>query len=246
MRDIDVVLEPVRALLYQLGAFLPRLLLALVILLVGWLLAKAARFAVDRTLRAMNFNVVSEKAGLDPFLREGGGKVDTVQILGMLVYWLIILVALMIAFNSLNLEYVTELIGRVLLFVPRVMVAVLLLAFGAYFARFVGLATTTYFRKSGMGDATLLGRFATYAVLVFVVLIAFDQLGLGDVVRQTFLILVAAVALGLALAFGLGGRHRAAEWLDRWMSAGGSARGTDRGADRGIHRSDERKPPPPL
>ena len=232
MRDIDVVLEPVRALAYQVGAFLPRLLLAIAILLIGWLLAKAARFAVDRALRAINFHVVSEKAGLDPFLREGGGKVDTVTVLAMLVYWLIVLVALMIAFNSLNLEYVTELIGRVLLFVPRLMIAVLLLAFGAYFARFVGVAATTYFRKAGTGDAALLGRLAMHAVLVFVVLIALDQLGLGDVVRQTFLIVVAAVALGLALAFGLGGRHRAGKWIDRWIDA------------REDGRGEERRPPP--
>lgn len=218
IREVDVMLEPVRGLLYQVGAFLPRLLLALAILLVGWLLAKAARFAIDRALRAMNFHIISEKAGIDPFLREGGGRIDTVGVLALLMYWLIILVALMVAFNSLNLEYVTDLIGRVLLFVPRVIITVLLLAFGAYFARFVGAAVTTYFREVGAVEARLLGRFAMVAIMVFVVLIALDHLGLGDVVRQTFLILVAAVALGLALAFGLGGRHRAAEFLDRWLN----------------------------
>jgi hypothetical protein len=232
MRDIDVMLEPVRGLLYQFGAFVPRLLLALAILLFGWLIAKAASFAIDRGLRAANFHILSEKSGLDPFLRGGGGTVDAVRILSALVYWLIVLIALMIAFNSLNLEYVTELIGRVLLFVPRVMIALLLLVLGGYFARIVGVATTTYFREAGTGDATALGRFAMYAVLVFVVLIALDQLGLGDVVRQTFLIIVAAVALGLALAFGLGGRHRAADWIDRW------ARSREREHD------EERRPPP--
>jgi hypothetical protein len=232
MRNIDVMLEPVRGLLYQLGAFVPRLLLALAILLFGWLIAKAASFAIDRGLRAANFHILSEKSGLDPFLREGGGTVDTVRILATLVYWLIVLIALMIAFNSLNLEYVTELIGRVLLFVPRVIIAVLLLVLGAYFARIVGVATTTYFHRAGTGDATMVGRLATYAVLVFVVLIALDQLGLGDVVRQTFLIIVAAVALGLALAFGLGGRRRAAALLERW------ARSRENDDDQ------QRRPPP--
>jgi len=232
MQEINVLLEPLRGLLYQIGAFLPRLVLALAILLIGWLLAKAARFALDRALRAANFHVLGEKAGIDRFLREGGGRLDTVSILALLVYWLIILAALMVAFNSLNLEYVTELIGRVLLFVPRVMVAVLLLAFGAYFARFIGVAVTTYLSNVGNRDASLLGRLAMYAILVFVVLIALDQLGLGDVVRQTFLILVAAVALGLALAFGLGGRHRAADLIDRWLNI--------------DKRDDDEERPPPL
>jgi hypothetical protein len=233
MRDVDVMLEPLRGLLYQVGAFLPRLLLALAVLLVGWLLAKAARFAVDRALRAINLHVVSEKAGIDPFLREGGGHIDTVGVLALLVYWLIILVALMVAFNSLNLEQVTDLVSRVLLFLPRVMIAVLLLAFGAYFARFVGVAVSTYFRGIGAGEGKLLGRFATVAIMVFVVLIALDQLGLGDVVRQTFLILVAAFAFALALAFGLGGRERAAEWLDRWLNGR-------------VRPDDEEHRPPPL
>ena len=90
-------------------------------------------------------------------------------------------------------------------------------AFGAYFARFVGVAVGTYLRGIGAEGARLVGRFAMVAIMVFVVLIALDQLGLGDVVRQTFLILVAAVAFGLALAFGLGGRERAADLLDRWF-----------------------------
>ena len=122
----------------------------------------------------------------------------------------------MIAFNSLGLTYVTDLIGRVVLFVPKVMVAVLILAFGAYFARFVGAAVTTYCKNVGIGDAELLGRLALYAIMAFVILIALDQLGLGDIIRQTFLILVAAIGLALALAFGIGGAKRAGELLDRW------------------------------
>lgn len=234
MQDVNVMLEPVRALLYQVGAFLPRLILAIIILLVGWLIAKAARFAVDRALRAVNFNVVTEKAGVDRFLRQGGGTLDTTSVLATLAYWLAMLIALMIAFNSMGLTYVTDLIGRVLLFVPRVMVSVLLLAFGAYFARFVRIAVTTYCRNVGIGDADLLGRLSMYAIMVFVVLIALDQLGLGDIIRHTFLIIVGAIALGLALAFGLGGRERAAELIDRWARA------------RDVDSHWDERPPPPL
>jgi hypothetical protein len=61
-----------------------------------------------------------------------------------------------------------------------------------------------------------MGRFALYAIMVFVVMIALDQLGLGDIIRQTFLVLVGAIALALALAFGLGGQKRAAELIERW------------------------------
>ena len=216
MDDVNVLLEPIKASLHQVGAFLPRVLLAILILIVGWLLAKAVRFAIVRSLHAVNFNVVTEKAGIDHFLRQGGGELDTIRVLGALVYWLVILAALMIAFNSLELTYVTELIGRIVLFVPKVMVAVVILVFGSYFARFVSAALTTYLHNIGVGEASLLGRLALYAMMVFVILIALDQLELGDIVRQTFLILIAAVGFALALAFGLGGQKRAAELIERW------------------------------
>jgi len=220
MEDMQMLLEPIRTSLHQIGEFLPRVLLALGILIVGWLLAKAIRFGIVKMLRAFNFNVVTEKAGVDKFLQQGGGELDATGILGVLAYWLVILAALMVAFNSVGLANVTDLVGRVVLFVPKVMVAVLIVAFGAYFARFIGTAVATYCRNIGIGDAGLLGRLAFYAILLFVVLIALDQLGLGDIIRQTFLILIGAVALGLslgiALAFGLGGQHRAAAMLERW------------------------------
>lgn len=216
MDNMEMLLEPIRTSLHQVGEFLPRVLLALVVLLVGWLIAKAVRFALVKMLRAINFGVVTEKAGLDRFLQRGGGEFDTTAVLGLLAYWLVILASLMIAFNSMGLAYVTDILGRVVLFVPKVMVAVLIVAFGAYFARFVGSAVTTYGSNVGVGEAKALGRLARYAIMIFVILIALDQLGLGDIIRQTFLIIVGAVALGLALAFGLGGQKRAAELLERW------------------------------
>ena len=217
MNQLDLMLEPLRVFLVQVGDFLPRLALALVVILVGWLLAKVARYAIVKALRAVNFHVVSQRAGLDGFLRDGGIQSDTTDILALIVYWLVILGALVIGFNSLGLIYVTDLLGRVILFVPKVLVAVLVLAFGAYFARFIGNAITAYCRNVHIQDAELLGRLAQYAILTFVILIALDQVNIGgDIVRQSFLIILAGLVFALALAFGLGGKEWAAELLERW------------------------------
>ena len=216
MENVNILIEPVRESLHQIGAFLPRLFLAVLVLIVGWLAAKLVRFAIVRSLRALNFHVITEKAGIDHFLKQGGAEIDTVRVLGTLFYWLVILAALMVAFNSLDLAYVTDLIGRVVLFVPKVMIAVVILVFGAYFARFVASAIATYLTTIGVGEAGIVGRLALYSILVFVVMVALDQLGLGDIIRQTVLIVIGAVALGLALAVGLGGRKRAAELIERW------------------------------
>jgi hypothetical protein len=172
--------------------------------------------------------VLTEKAGLDTFLKQGGGETDTTGILGLLVYWLIILTALLIASNSVGLAAVTELIGTIVLFVPRVIVAVVILAFGAYFARFIGMTVTAYCKNLDMPDAALLGRLAMYAIVIFVAMIAIDHLGLGDIIRQTFLIILIGVALALALAFGLGGQKRAADFLERWSRRGRTRDDEDR------------------
>jgi flagellar biosynthesis protein FliQ len=217
MNGIDVYLEPLRVFLRQAGDFLPRLGLALVVLIFGWMLAKMARFAIVKGLRAINFNILTDRAGVDGFLRDGGIQADTTEILGMLTYWLVILAALVIGFNGLGLTYITDLLGKVVLFVPKVMVALLILAFGAYFARFIGNAVCAYFRNVHLQDAELLGKLTQYAIVTFVVLIALDQVNVGgDIVRQTFLIVLAGVVFALALAFGLGGKDWAAEMLERW------------------------------
>jgi hypothetical protein len=216
MDNVNMLVEPIRESLHQIGAFLPRLLLAIVVLVIGWLVAKLVRFAIAKALHAINFNVVTEKAGIDRFLSQGGADIDTIRVLGGLFYWLVILASLMIAFNTLDLAYVTDLIGRIVLFVPRVMVAVVILVFGAYFARFISTALATYLRNIGAREAGLMGRLALYAIMTFVIMIALDQIGLGDIIRETFLVLVGAIALALALAFGIGGQKRAGEIIERW------------------------------
>jgi flagellar biosynthesis protein FliQ len=215
--DFDLLLAPVRAFLVQAADFVPRLILALVVILVGWLLAKAAKFAIVRGLRAVNFHIVTQRAGMDGFMRDGGIGADTTELIGLMIYWLVILGALVVGFNSLGLAYVTDLLGRVILFVPKVLVALLVLAFGAYFARFIANAITAYCKNVHIQDADLLGRLAQYAILTFVILIALDQVNIGgDIVRQSFLIILAGLIFALALAFGLGGREWAAELLERW------------------------------
>ncbi len=217
MQDLNVMLEPVRALLVQIGAFLPRLLVAVGVLILGWLIAKAARFAAVKALRAFNFHVLTERAGIDGFLQQGGTEKDATDLFGVIIYWLVILAALIVAFNGLGLSQVTDLLTRVVLFLPKLLVALVLLIFGAYFGRFVGQAVTAYLRNAEIADAALLGHVVRYAIVAFVVLLSFDHLDIGGgLIQHTFLILLGGVVLALALAFGIGGRDWAAALLERW------------------------------
>ena len=128
MEQVSVVLDSVRSFLVQLGEFLPKLLAVIIILIIGWLIARLLNFVVVRGLKLANFNVVTDKAGIDKFLKQGGIRKTTIDILGLLVYWLVILGTLLVAFNTLGLGVVSELFSRIVLFIPNVIVAVLILA----------------------------------------------------------------------------------------------------------------------
>ncbi|HEY3731523.1 MAG TPA: hypothetical protein VGL28_09750 [Steroidobacteraceae bacterium] len=209
--------EAWREFVHQGTEFLPRLAMAVAIVIAGWLIAKAIRFAVERGLRAINFNVLTERAGTDHFLQQGGLQGDTTTLFGLVAYWLVILAALMSAFNTLGLTHVTDVLHQVVLFAPKLLIAMLAVVLGAYFARFVGGAVTTYCVQARIPDADLLGKLAQYVIMAFVIMIALSQIEFGgDIVQRTFLIILGGIVLGLALAFGLGGKDRAAALLERW------------------------------
>ena len=217
MKSIDMLLETTREFLQQIAALLPRLTLAFAVLLVGWLAAKAVRFAVERALRAVNFHVLTERAGTDNFLQQGGLRGDTTTLFGLFAYWLVMLAALIIAFNGLGVTYITDLLQRLVLFSPKILVAMLVIIFGSYFARFVGSAVHTYCVGAKVADADVLSRLARYLIMTFVVMIALSQIEVGgDIVQKTFLIILGGLMLALALAFGLGGKNWAAALLERW------------------------------
>jgi hypothetical protein len=217
MQSIDMLLETTREFLHQIAAFLPRLALAVAVSAVGWVLAKGVRFAMEKALRAVNFNVLTERAGTDRFLQQGGLRGDTTTIFGLFAYWVVVLATLIIAFNGLGLTYITDLLQRVELFAPKVLVAMMVVVLGSYFARFVGEAVNTYCVDAQIADADILGNIARYLIMTFVVMIALSQIEVGgDIVQRTFLILLGGLVLALALAFGLGGREWAASMLERW------------------------------
>jgi hypothetical protein len=217
MQSLDLLRETASEFLHQVAALLPKLALALGIILVGWLVAKAARFAVERALRAVNFNVLTERAGTDHFLQQGGLRGDTTTLFGLFAYWLVILAAVMSAFNTLGLTHVTDLLHRVVLFTPKILVAMLAVVLGSYFARFVGGAVATYCVEAHIPDAELLGKIAQYLIMAFVIMIALSQVEVGgDIVQRCFLVILGGIVLALALAFGLGGKDWAAALLERW------------------------------
>jgi Conserved TM helix len=217
MQSVDTLVDASHEFLHQIAAFLPRLLLALFVIAIGWLLAKATRFAVEKALRAMNFNVLTERAGTDNFLTQAGLRGDTCTLFGHVAFLIVILASLVIAFNGLGLTYITDLLQRAVLFTPKLLIAMLIVIFGSYCARFVGGAVHNFCLQAQIADGDMLGRIVRYVIMALVVMIALSQVEVGgDIVQRTFLIILAGFVLAFALAFGLGGKNWAANLLQRW------------------------------
>jgi hypothetical protein len=217
MQSLDLLLDTTREFFHQIAALLPRLILALAVVIIGWLFAKLARFAIERGLRAVNFNVLTQRAGTDQFLQSAGLRGDTTTLFGLLGYWTVLVAALMVAFNGLGLTYATDLLQRVELFAPKILVAGIVMVLGSYFARFVEESIDRFCRDAQVADGDIFGKFARYLIMAFVVMIALSEVEVGgDIVQRAFLIILAGIVLALALAFGLGGKEWAAALLERW------------------------------
>lgn len=218
MDQVSVVLDTFQLFWIQLGEFLPKFTAALIILVAGWMLAKAMHFAVVRGLKLVNFDVLTDKAGIDKFLKQGGIRKTTTDILGILVYWLIILFTLLGAFNILGLTVVSDLVSRITQFIPNVIVAILILTIGLYFARFISESVIAYGRNVGLEDADLMGHLARYAIVGFVIIVALGQMNIGEaILYPAFLILFGGIVLASSLAFGLGGQKWAATQLEKFF-----------------------------
>ncbi len=216
MDQVSVYLEPVRYFLEKFGDFAPRLILAVIVLVAGWLLAKVFRGALVRALHLMKFNTLTEHSGINQFLDQGGVKHTAEGLLGLLMYWIVILITLLVASNVLGLAVVSELFSDILQFVPKVIVAVIILTIGLYFARFVSDILFAYAHNVGFEDAPLIARIARYAIVAFVVVVALGQVQIRTaILEEAFLILFGGVVLAFALAFGLGGRDFAASQLEK-------------------------------
>lgn len=214
----EVFVQSYNTFFQHMAAFLPSLIGAILILIIGWIIAKIFRAIIVKFLKLIRFNVVTEKARVDQFLADGGVKSTSIDIIGSLFYWLIMLIVILTAFNSLGLSAASELFNQVFLFIPNIIVAVLVLILGLFLANFISQALVTYLKNIEIDNAESIGKLTNYAIIVFVFSIALSQLDIGrELISNAFLIVFGALCLALALAFGLGGREWAAGVVNKYF-----------------------------
>lgn len=196
---------------------LPEITLAFGLLFVGWLLAKLVRRLAVKIFRAIRLDVLAERAGIEDFLIQGGVQYTTVTLLAAALYWMILLGIFVALLDSLGVRAAGELFTRMVNYLPNVLLAVGILVFGSLLARIVGGLAYSYLNNVGSTAAEPIGALARFALLAFVFFMAAEQLAIqSQVLVSAFQIAFSALCFGLALAFGLGGRHWAASVIERY------------------------------
>ena len=202
-----------------LNAFLaaiPLVIGALLIIVIGWIIAGILARITTEVLR----RVGADRLFADYGSRVYGDRTRTIQpsvVAGELVKWLVRLVFLVAAANVLGLTQVSELLNDVLLWIPNLIVAAIILMVAPLLARFVRGTIEVGAGEMGFSNAPLLGRIAEIAIVAFAVIIAINQIGIAaNLVNILFIGVVAALALSFGLAFGLGGRDVASRLTQQW------------------------------
>jgi hypothetical protein len=198
-------------------AVLPDLIVALLLLIAGWLFARLLRKLAIRLLRAARVDDIAERAGIDDFLVQGGVEITTVTLIANTLYWLILAAVFITLLDALGLRTADILLERIAIFLPNLVVAIGILVFGSLLARVVGGLVFSYLSNIGSSAAVPISALARYALLIFVLFMAAEQLAIGtEVLVSAFQIAFAAFCLAAALAFGLGGREWAQQVIARY------------------------------
>jgi small-conductance mechanosensitive channel len=220
--DIGTSLEVAfRDALSDLFAFIPRLFGALILLLVGWFLGKLVGSLVTKVLHAVKFNQIADKAEIDDFLRNAGVKMDPSEVVGAIARWFVYLIFFVAAFNALGLTQVSMVLNDVVDFLPKVVVALIILLVGALAGNLLAGVVKGSLRSMGLQNPDIFATIARFAVIAFAVIAALDMLEIAPTIVNglwtAFLFLIVGT---LVLAFGLGGREAAGNlWIGRLLRA---------------------------
>lgn len=199
-----IILEPTKAMLIRAGAFIPVLVGVILILVIGWLIAKVLQQLVTRGLKAIQLDNIAEKGGLADILAKGEVKYTLSELIGVIVYWSAMLIVLVTAINAIGLTVAAELLDKIVFYIPNVVAGIFILVIGMFLATFVAGLVRTTAANAGIGQAKGLAQITQLAIIIFAVIVALDQFVRTDVLKNSLSIILAALGLGLALAFGLG------------------------------------------
>jgi len=213
---LDVIYSSLENLWLSFVEFLPTFLAALIVFIIGWLIAIALGKLANRIVRTIKLDILLTKMGLKKVLARAKLKLDSGKFFDELVKWFFIIVFLMAATEILGLYQITEFLKGILYYIPNIIVAAVILLAAVIVANFLQKLVKASVEAAGLHAAGFISGITRWAVLIFGFVAALSQLGIAVTLIHTFVIgLIAMLALAGGLAFGLGGKEQAARFLEK-------------------------------
>jgi len=213
---VDTLSLSLRDLWLQFTGFLPELIGALVVLIIGIIVASGLERLVERLIYYLKIDTLMKQVGVEAFMQRAGMKLNTGHFLGKLVYWFFIVVFLLASSDILGFGALSVFLKEVLNYIPSVIIAVLILLASLVVANFLKGLVKASVMGARLHAGKTLGTIAWWGVAVFGFLTALAQLGVAVQIINTLITgLVAMLALAGGLAFGLGGKEHASDWLSK-------------------------------
>jgi len=213
----DVFNASLQDLWWSFIQFVPRLIVAIVFFIVGWVLGNLVAKAFEQVISALRVDKLFKSIGADDFFRRAGMNLNTGYFIGQVAKWFVIIVFLLPSLNLVGLDYISSFLkDDVLGFLPRVIVAALILIIATIVADALSRAINASAKAMSLRSANMLGVVAKYAVWIFAFIIALGQLGVAPAYMQIlFAGIIGMLAVAGALAFGLGGKDAAGRFITK-------------------------------
>ncbi len=194
---------------------IPRIIGFVVVLIVGWIISSLLARGVEALLHAIKFNDLARRSGFADFVQKMGVRDDSSGVIASIVKWFVRLITLVVAFDTLGLPAVSNVLQQLLLWLPNLVVALVVLVIGGLAANGLSQLVRGSTAQAGFSNPEILATVTKVAVWGFAIVVAVNQLGIATTLINILLIgLIGAFSIAFGLAFGLGGRERAAQVLD--------------------------------
>jgi len=202
----------------SLSSMIPSIVNALIILIIGWVLAKIIQWLVYKLSHALGIDRLAQKSGVHRFLEKRGIKRGFSGLASSIFFWMIILIVMVKFFNLLGLEVVSDLLNQFLFFIPNVLIACVLIILGFYLAEFVSSLVVGSLEESSFENPELIGKLVFYCIGFFTLAIALTQIGIGEtIITNVVSIFFGSIGLAFAIAFGLGGKDWASNIMNKYF-----------------------------
>lgn len=235
MIDIEFLTTTFNNLVARAIEFIPKLLTALLILLLGWLVARIIAAVVRRILIRIDFDGIIDRTGIGEGLKKSEIKQTGTEIVSLLIYWIILLNFGLLALESLGFTAAIEPVRALIGLLPRLLLALVTLIIGLLIAQFLGRAAQAALASMGVDLHEQVGSLVTILLIVMVIIVVLEQLGIdASIMSGVFINVLTIIVAGIALAFALGGRD-----LARNVLAGYYAREQFHLGDRLVFEGDE-------